>query len=280
MGRLDGQVALITGGARGQGRSHAIAMAAEGADVVICDIAAPVEAIKYPMASPDDLEETVRLIEKHGVRGLGIVTDLRDTTQVHSLVERVMDEFGHIDILLANHGVVAFSTVDQTTDDEWNTVVDTNLTGVFKILREVVPHMKRAGYGRIIATSSMGARVTHPNLPHYTSAKWGVIGLVKGCALEVANDGITVNAICPGAVGTDLFFNQPTYDIFCPDISHPTRDDFEQRLAEHGHGLNGRPYLEAEHVTRAVMYLVTDTDGVITGQVMEIGLGLSASGIA
>jgi SDR family mycofactocin-dependent oxidoreductase len=280
VGKLEGQVALVTGGARGQGRSHAMAMAAEGANVVVCDIAAPVAAIRYPMATSDQLEETVQLIEKHGVRGLGFVTDLRDTSQVQSLVDQVIEEFGRIDILLANHGVVAFSTVDQTTDDEWNAVVDTNLTGVFKIMRAVVPHMKRAGYGRIIATSSMGARVTHPNLPHYTSAKWGVIGLVKGCALEVANDGITVNAICPGAVGTDLFFNQPTYDIFCPDIANPTRDDFEQRLAEHGHGLNGRPYLDTDHVTRAVMYLVTDADGVITGQVMEIGLGASSSGIA
>lgn len=280
MGKLDGQVALITGGARGQGRSHAIAMAAEGAKVVVCDIAAPVASVKYPMATSEQLEETVNLIEKQDVGALGIIADLRDTQQVQSLVDQVMAEFGRIDVLVANHGVVAFSTVDETSDDEWNAVVDTNLTGVFKIMRSVIPHMKEAGYGRIVATSSMGARVTHPNLPHYTSAKWGVIGLVKGTALEVADAGITVNAVCPGAVGTDLFFNQPTYDVFCPDLEHPTRADFEQRLADHGHGLNGRPYLETEHVTRAVMYLVTDADGVLTGQVMEIGLGASASGIA
>jgi NAD(P)-dependent dehydrogenase (short-subunit alcohol dehydrogenase family) len=255
-------------------------MAEEGADVVVCDIAAQIPAIKYPMAALEQLDETVELIEKYGVRGLGLVADMRDTGQVETVVDRVMADFGRVDILVANHGVVAFSTVENTSDEDWTAVVDTNLTGTFKMMRAVIPHMKSAGYGRIVATSSMGARDTHPNLPHYTSSKWAIIGLVKGCALELADTGITANVVCPAAVGTDLFFNQPTYEVFCPDLEHPTRADFEQRLVEHRHGLNGRPYLESEHVTRAVMYLVTDADGVLTGQVMDVGLGSSAAGIA
>lgn len=277
MGSLDGQVALITGGARGQGRTHAVALAREGCDVVLCDIAAPLPGIGYPMATPDDLAETVRLVEAEGRRALGLVADMRDTDQVRTVVDDTLAAFGRIDILLANHGVVNFAPVETMTDLEWDAVVDTNLTGVFKILRAVIPTMKAAGYGRIIVTSSSAARGGFPNLPAYISAKWGLIGLVKGTALELADSGITVNAVCPAAVATDLFFNEPTYRVFCPDLENPTVDDFEARLKEHRHGLNGRPYLQPEHVTRAVLFLATDTDGVLTGQVQDVGLGLPAA---
>jgi SDR family mycofactocin-dependent oxidoreductase len=277
MGMLDGQVALITGGARGQGRAHAVALAREGCDIVVCDIAAPVEGVGYPMATPADLDETVRLVEREGRRALSVVADMRDTVQVQAVVDRALDALGRIDVLVANHGVVNFAPVEAMTDEQWNGVVDTNLTGVFKILRAVIPTMKAARYGRIIVTSSSAARGGFPNLPAYIAAKWGLIGLVKGTALELADTGITVNAVCPAAVATDLFFNEPTYRIFCPDIEHPTPEDFEQRLKEHGHGLNGRPYLQPEHVSRAVLFLAGDADGVLTGQVQDVGLGLPAS---
>jgi SDR family mycofactocin-dependent oxidoreductase len=279
MGKLEGRVALVTGGARGQGRSHALAMAAEGADIVLADIAADLPVLGYPLATLDQLEETVKLIEDLDRRALGLQVDARDTAQVQAAVDTAIAEFGRIDILVANHGIVDFSTVENTTDEAWDTIVDTNLTGIFKAMRAVLPHMREARYGRIVATSSMGARQTAPNLAHYIAAKWGVIGLVKSCALEVADYGVTVNAICPGAVNTDLFFNQPTFDIFCPDIKNPTAQDFEKRLADTNHGIHGRYYLEPEHVSRALMYLVTDEDAVITGQVMEIGLGGPARGI-
>jgi NAD(P)-dependent dehydrogenase (short-subunit alcohol dehydrogenase family) len=186
---------------------------------------------------------------------------------------------GRVDILLANQGIVDFSTVETTTDELWNTIVDTNLTGIFKAIRAVIPVMREQGYGRIVATSSMGARNTAPNLAHYIAAKWGVIGLVKSTALEVVGFGITVNAIAPGAVGTDLFFNQATYDIFVSDKEHPTKEDFLQRLEDLDYGLHGVRYLDSEDVSRAVLYLVTDR-GLVTGQVMEIGLGASASGLS
>jgi SDR family mycofactocin-dependent oxidoreductase len=277
MGILDGHVALITGGARGQGRSHAIALARQGCDIVVCAIAAPVDGVGYPMASKDDLDETVRLVEKEGQRAVGIVADMRHTVQVQAVVDQTLEVFGRIDVLVANHGVVNFATVENMTDEEWSAALDTNLTGVFKIMRAVIPTMKAAGYGRIIAISSSAARGGYPNLPAYTAAKWGILGLVKGTALELADTGITVNAICPAAVATDLFFNEPTYRLFCPDINNPTADDFEHRLKEHGHGLNGRPYLQPEHVSRTVVFLATDVDGVLTGQVSDVGLGLPAS---
>ena len=276
MGTLDGQVALITGGARGQGRAHAVALARQGCDIVVCDIAASVGGVDYPMASAADLDETVRLVEQVGRRALGVVADMRDTAEVQAVVDAALETFGRIDVLVANHGVVNFAPVEAMTDEQWSGVVDTNLTGVFKILRATIPVMKSARYGRIIVTSSSAARGGFPNLPAYIAAKWGLIGLVKGTALELADSGITVNAICPAAVATDLFFNEPTYRVFCPDIENPTREDFEQRLKEHGHGLNGRPYLEPEHVSRAIVFLATDVDGVLTGQVQDVGLGLPA----
>jgi SDR family mycofactocin-dependent oxidoreductase len=276
MGVLNGQVALVTGGGHGQGRSHAVGLAREGADVVVCDVAAPVDEVPYPMATPDELEGTVRLIEKEGRRGLGLVGDMRDTAQVQSVVDQTLAEFGRIDILVVNHGVINYGRVEDLTDEAWDSVVDTNLKGVFKVMRAVIPSMRKAGYGRIIATSSMGARSPHPNLAHYVAAKTGVIGLVKSCAQEVADAGITANVICPGAVETNLFFNDATYRLFCPDIEDPTVEEFRRRLVESGAGLNGHRYLQPEHVTRAVLYFASDLDGVMTGQISEVGLGVMA----
>jgi SDR family mycofactocin-dependent oxidoreductase len=278
MGQLDGRVAFITGGARGQGRAHALALAAEGADVVVTDIATDLPGLRYPLATPDQLAETVKLVQEYGVRAAGFQVDARDTDQINRAVAQTIADFGRIDILLANHGVVDFSTVEQTTDELWDTIVATNLTGIFKAVRAVLPQMRAQKYGRIIATASMGARNTAPNLGHYIASKWGVIGLVKTTALEVAGDGITVNAIAPGAVDTDLFFNQPTYDIFLPDITNPTEDDFRNRLDALDYGLNGVRFLQPEDVARAMLYLVTDR-GLMTGQVLEIGLGTAAHGI-
>ena len=278
MGALDGQVAFITGGARGQGRAHALAVAAEGADVVVADIAANVPGLGYSMATPDQLAETVKLVQEYGVRALGVQVDARNTSAINEAVATTVDELGRLDILIANHGIIDFSTVEQTSDELWDNIIDTNLTGIFKAIRAVLPQMRAQRYGRIVATASMGARNTAPNLGHYIAAKWGVIGLVKTTALEVAADGITVNVVAPGAVETDLFFNQPTYDVFVPDVAHPTEKDFLRRLDELDYGLNGVRFLTPEDVSRAVLYLVTDR-GLMTGQVLEIGLGASARSI-
>src|SRR4051794_17115050 len=179
MGKLDGKVAFVTGGARGQGRSHAVLFAEEGADIVVFDIAADIASAPYALSRPDDLEHTSKLVQDRGRRCLTVIGDVRDTEQVRSAVDQSIAEFGQIDVLLANAGICGFGKFWEITDEMWDDMIATDLTGVFKVMRAVVPHMVERGSGRIIATSSMGGRMGNPNLAHYVAAKWGVVGLVK-----------------------------------------------------------------------------------------------------
>jgi SDR family mycofactocin-dependent oxidoreductase len=274
MGQLDGRVAVITGGGRGQGRSHALALAAEGAAVVVCDIAAPIATVPFPLASKEDLDETVRLVTEAGGRCVGLVADIRDTAQVNAVVETTLAEFGRLDILVANAAICTSAPLDDITDEAWSDMIDTNLTGTFKCLRAVLAPMKAQGYGRIVVVSSMTGRHGNPNLAHYSSSKFGVIGLAKTLALEVAKSGITVNVMCPTSVNTPMVHNEVNYKLFCPDIENPTIDDVRPRFAS----LNpmGIPWIEPEIFSRAVLYLVTDP-GFITGAVHEVGAGISAT---
>src|SRR3981189_2337820 len=160
MGQLDGRVAFITGGARGQGRAHALALAAEGADVVITDIAADPPELGYPLASADQLAETVKLVEEYGVRALGLQVDAREADQLDDAVARSVAELGGVDILCANPGVIDFSKVEATSDALWHTIIETNLTGVFKAIRAVIPQMRHQRFGRIGPTTS--ARASNP----------------------------------------------------------------------------------------------------------------------
>jgi SDR family mycofactocin-dependent oxidoreductase len=272
LGQLDGRVAFITGGARAQGRSHAVELAKAGCDVAVFDIAAPIEAIPYPMATPDDLTETARLVEKEGQRCLAITGDVRSTEDVNAAIDRTVAELGGLDIVVANAGVIEYSTVETCSDEAWETVLSTNLTGEFKVLRASIPHLKRRGFGRIITISSMAGRQAHPNLPHYVAAKWGVVGLTKALAQELQGTAITVNTICPNTLASDLFYNEATVRLFMPGNPDATIDDLK---ALPNTGLTTVPILQPEHISRAVLYLATDP-GVLTGQVVEIGNGSSA----
>jgi SDR family mycofactocin-dependent oxidoreductase len=274
MGKLDGRVAFITGGARGQGRSHAVTFAEEGADIVVCDIADDIATVPYPMARPVDLDQTVKLIEERGRRCIAIQADVRDSAQINSAVARAIDEFGKIDILLANAGICGFGKFWEISDDMWDDMIATDLTGVFKTMRAVVPHMIKRRSGRIIATSSMGGRMGNANLAHYVAAKWGVIGLVKTLAVEVAKDGITVNAVCPSAVDTDMVHNDALYGLFCPDLKNPTRADVEPRYA----AMNQIPvaWLDPAEISRAMVFLASDDARYITGSTVDVDCGATA----
>ena len=274
MGDLDGRVALVTGAARGQGRSHALALAAQGARVVACDIAAQIDSVPYPLATPDDLAETVALVEQKGGRCLGLVADMRSTEQVDDVVARTLSAFGQVDILVANAGICGYRSFGEISDEIWDDMIDTNLAGPFKCIRAVLPHMVAQRYGRIVVISSGAGRGGAPNLAHYVATKWGVIGLVKTLALETAELGITANVICPTTVHTAMVENDQNYQLFCPELEHPTLEDALPRFGK----LNPmrRPWLEPEDVSRALLYLVTDP-GCLSGTVLEVSLGAAAN---
>lgn len=274
MGKLEGRVALITGGARGQGRSHALTFAREGADIVVCDIAEQIDTVPYTMANQDQLSETVKLVEEYDQRCLAVKADVRDTAAVGSVVEETMSEFGRIDILVVNHGILSLSPVAEMTDEQWNDVIDTDLTGVFKPMRAVIPHMREQGWGRIIATASMAGRTGLPTVAHYCAAKWGVIGLCKSVAREVADRGVTVNAVCPTNVDTDMIHNQAFYQLFAPGVDNPTREQAEPGFQS----LNAVPvpWIEAKDVSAAMLFLASEDARYITGEALHVSAGWNA----
>jgi len=274
VGELDGKVALVTGGARGQGRVHALTLAARGCDVAVCDVVAPMATVPYDLASPADLAETARLVGETGRRGVTAVADVRDSAQVRRAVDATLAAFGRLDILVANAGICSFAPVADLTDEAWEEMVATNLTGVFKTVRAVVPHMARARSGRIVATSSMGGRMGMPNLAHYVAAKWGVIGLIKSVALELAPLGVTANVVCPSTVDTPMAHNQAMYGLFCPDLVDPGRDEVRPAYAR----MNPMrvPWLDPQDVADAVAFLVSDGARHISGATIEVSAGGSA----
>jgi SDR family mycofactocin-dependent oxidoreductase len=264
MGALDGRVAFVTGGARGQGRAHALALAAEGADVAIADVPGPMTGLTYPLGTEEDLRGTANDVEELGGRCLPITMDVRDPAAVGAAVEETVNTLGSLDIVVANAGIVSTGPLEEVTDEIWHQLVDTNLTGAFHMLRAAIPIMRRQRFGRIVVTSSMGGRMGIPELAAYNATKWGVIGLAKSVALEVAKEGITVNVICPTTVQTPMVQPEGADDV---------PDDLVRRMMRANP--IPQPWLAPEDVSRGLLYLVTDP-GVITGSVLEIGLGGSA----
>lgn len=274
MGKLDGKVALVTGAARGQGRSHALRMAEEGADLIISDLCRDLATVPYPLARPEDLLDTQREIEKLGRRCVASETDVRDTAAVQAMVDQGVAELGRLDIAVANAGVCGFGKLWELSDDQWDEMIGVDLSGVFKTMRAVTPHMFARGSGRIVATSSMGGRMGNPNLAHYVAAKWGVIGLVKTLALEVADRGITVNAVCPATVDSDMVHNAALYGLFAPDLTDPTKEDVEPRYA--AMSPMGVPWVAPADITNAVMFLVSDDARYISGSTIDVSTAAAA----
>lgn len=268
---LADRVVLITGGARGQGRAHALGAAAAGAAVVVVDVPEPIAGLAYPLGTQEELDETVKLVEAAGGTALGIAADVRRPDQVDASVKSAVDAFGRLDGLVVNHGISSTAKVWEVTDEQWRDMVDTNLSGVFHCLRAAVPHMRAQRYGRIVVTASMGGRMGIPNIGHYNATKWGVIGLVKSLALEVAKEGITANVVCPCTVETPMVTNTEMFRLFSPE------SDDRERILERFRAVNPipEPWLQPEDVTREVLHLLTDP-GNVTGAVVEIGLGSSA----
>jgi SDR family mycofactocin-dependent oxidoreductase len=280
MGRFEGRVAIVTGGARGQGRAHAVALAAEGAAVAVCDLGGPegvgaqIASVPYGLGTADDLAETGRLLAETGTAHLVRRADVRSMADMDALVADTLAAFGQIDFLIANAGICSYSTLAAMTDDIWRDMIDVNLTGCANSMRAVIPHMIDRGRGRIVATASGAGRHGMANLSHYSASKWAVIGLVKSAALELAEHGITVNAVLPSTVDTEMVSHDAAARLFRPDLEHPTQDDLHAVLRR----MNpmGITWLAPEEVTHGVLFFLGEEARHVSGSTLDIGAATNA----
>jgi NAD(P)-dependent dehydrogenase (short-subunit alcohol dehydrogenase family) len=205
---LDGKSALVAGAARGIGQAICAALAAAGADVMgldICAVAAP--NLTYAPATPEQLAETGKMVERAKRRWIPVKADIRDANAMKEAVDRAVKEFGKLDIVVANAGIQAYGPLVDTSEEDWNNVIDINVKGSANTVRAALPHMLSRKYGRIVIISSGQGRHGFKNGSAYSTSKWGLIGLMKSVAWEVGKDGITVNCVEPGLVDTPLTRN-------------------------------------------------------------------------
>ena len=216
----------------------------------------------------------MRLVEAEGRRCLSAVVDVRDLDAMLAFVDGAAAALGSVDILVANAGVSTLGSICTMDAAEWSETIDTNLTGVFNAMRAAAPHMRRQRWGRIIGISSMMGRTAQPGIPAYVASKWGVIGLCKSVAFELAGFGVTVNAIAPGNVSTPMIHNDVLYRLMRPDLEHPTADDVAPAMA--ALHVQPVPWLEPEEITAAVVFLASEAARHITGSVIDVDAGASA----
>lgn len=276
MGRVEGKVAFITGAARGQGRSHAAKLAAEGADIIAVDICQDIESIQYPLARPEDLEETARLVEKAGRRIVTIQADVRDAGQMNDAVKRGVDELGRLDIVVAQAGVAGMKGEPKWR--AWTDVINTNLIGVMNTIHAALPFLDDGA--SIIATGSTAAlmdlsKVDQPGKDPggvaYMVAKRGLSSFVHELATHLAATKIRANVIHPTNCNTPMLQSEPMYRSFRPDLEHPTRED-----AEPGFYVQQAmpvPYIEPEEISNAVLFLASDESRFITGMQLRVDAG-------
>ena len=239
MGRLDGKVAFITGAARGQGRSHALRMAQEGADIIAVDISQQIETVPYGMATAEDLAETVRQVEALDRRIVASEADVRDYDALSAAVDEGVAQLGRLDIVSANAGIFSSATADELSDTAWNDMIAVNLTGVWHTAKAAIPHLRAAGGGSMILTSSTAGIKGFPNFVHYVAAKHGVVGIMRTLALELAPDFIRVNSVHPTSVDTDMIQNDSLYALFAPDL--PVEERTRETLGGRFQALNALP---------------------------------------
>jgi (+)-trans-carveol dehydrogenase len=273
MARVAGKVAFITGVARGQGRSHAIRLAQEGADIIGIDLLEEIPGAPYGRATEEDLAETVAAVEALGRRIIATKADVRDFASLKKAVDDGVAEFGRLDIVSANAGI--FAGIGPSEDLEeavWQNMIDTNLTGVWHTAKATIPHMKAAGNGgAIVITSSEGGIKGFAELTHYVSAKHGIVGLMRTLAIELAPNMIRVNTIHPTQVDTDMIMNEATYSLFAPDKTHPTREDFAP--ASQATNTLPIPWIEPVDVSNALLFLASDEARYITGVMLPVDAG-------
>ena len=271
--RVENKVALITGAGRGQGRSHAIRLAEEGADIIAVDLCAPVAGVPYDMATSEDLKETARAVEALGRRVVIAEADVRDLEALTSALNEGVGELGRLDIVAGNAGIAGpFAAADEMDAASWQTTVDVNLTGVYNAARASIGHIKAGGRGgSIVLTSSMAGLKPYLNAVNYVAAKHGVVGLMKALALELAPHSIRVNSLHPTQVDTPMIQNPAMYALFCPDIENPTIADFA--AASRASNAMPVPWVESIDVSNALLFLASDEARFITGAAIPVDAG-------
>jgi (+)-trans-carveol dehydrogenase len=272
MGRAEGKVAFITGAARGQGRSHAIKLAEEGADIIAVDIVDQVRSAPYPTSTAEDMAETVKAVEALDRRIIARTADIRDLAALTAVADEGVAEFGRLDIVLANAGISSIGPLLDLDEATWDEMIDINLSGAFRTLKATVPHIVAGGRGgSVVITSSLASIVTNGNNGHYSAAKAGLVALMKTAAKEWAPLNIRVNTIHPSTVGTPMILNDATYKLFRPDLESPGYDDF---LVAAG-TLNALPVPVTDpiDITNAILFLVSDEGRYITGTTQVVDAG-------
>jgi (+)-trans-carveol dehydrogenase len=271
-GRVEGKVAFITGAARGQGRSHAVRLAQEGADIIAVDICAQIDSVPYPMATPDDLAQTVKEVEALDRRIIATQADVRDYDALKAALDDGVAKLGRLDIVSANAGILSFGRADELAEQTWRDMTDTNLTGVWHTAKASIPHMIQGGRGgSIIITSSAAGLKGYLNIGHYVSVKHGLVGLMRTLALELAPHMIRVNSLHPTQVNTDMIMNEATWKLFCPDLEHPTIEDFV--AASQATNALPIPWVESVDVSNALLFLASDEARYVTGVTLPVDAG-------
>ena len=275
-GPLEGRVAFITGAARGQGRAHAIRLAGEGADIIAIDICGPIsETITYRLGTVEELAETVRAVEATGRKVLAREVDVRDLAALQQVVADGVEQFGRLDILVANAGVLSWGRLWEMSEEQWDTVIDVNLNGTWRTIRAAVPAMIEAGNGGsiIIVSSAAGLKAT-PGNAHYAASKHGLVALTNSLALEAGEFGIRVNSIHPYSIETPMvekqammaiFAKYPSYlHSFAPMPFHPINHEGNKGLQE---------FMAPEEVSDVVAWLAGDGSATISGSQIAVDRG-------
>jgi NAD(P)-dependent dehydrogenase (short-subunit alcohol dehydrogenase family) len=265
--KLEGQLAIVTGGARGNGLAIATLLAQEGADIVIADICADMSTLPYSLSTPEVMASAVDSIKKLGRRAIGIKCDVRKKAEVESMVNQTLEAFGRIDILVNNAGNSSMVAIAEMEEEIWDEVVDTHLKGTFLCCRYVLPQMIKQHRGKVVSISSVGGQRGFGMGGHYCAAKHGIIGLNKSMAMEVADHNINVNVVCPGTVWTDMMKG------IAASFGMEEAEAKEQFFAGH---LIKDPELAPEDIARAVLWLVSDEARCITGNMITVDGGWTA----
>jgi SDR family mycofactocin-dependent oxidoreductase len=271
MTELNGKVALVTGAARGQGRAHALTLAAAGADVIAIDIAAELPTVAYPMPTLDDLEETGKKIEELGRRALTFQADVRSQEALDRAVSAGIREFGRIDILIANAGIWSLGPFWEITQEQWDEMIGITLTGVWNSAKAVAPYLVEQQSGAIVMTSSTNGVEPAMQYAHYAAAKHGVIGLMRSAALELAPYGVRCNAICPGLIDTGMTNWPGAYELFSG-----TPGAGPEALVNAGrsyHALKDAGALSPQVIADAALWLVSDKAAAVTGVAVPVDAG-------